>query len=279
VRVHNFGVFAIQWDGGGHAVRMTLSAAPGPTPGPLRRSPVGSALLAGWRAGRELVWPVNCAGCGRPDVPICSRCREVVAGPAFFTPIVGWPPGWGAWAACSYQGAAAQLLNAWKERGRVDLTAPMGVGLASAIQACRGAKAGPRSQWLLVPVPTTRAACRRRGGDLLADLTRRAAATCRREWIGPAPRPVQVLRHVRRVQDQAELGVSGRRANLRGALAIRRSSADLVVGRECVVVDDVVTTGTTAAEAARALTSAGAHVVGACFLSVTLRRQEVLEEG
>jgi predicted amidophosphoribosyltransferase len=265
LRVHNFGVRAVESGSERHPVRMTTSA--------------GSSLLTGWRAGWELVWPVSCGGCGRPAVPICSHCREAVAGPAFFTPIVGWPPGWGAWAACSYQGAAARLVNAWKERGRVDLTSPLGVGLATAIQACREANTGPLSPWLLVPVPTTRAARRRRGGDLLADLTERAAMTCRRDWAGPPPMPVRVLRHVRRVEDQASLGVSGRRANLRGALAVRRSSANLVAERDCVVVDDVVTTGTTAAEAARALTFAGARVVGACFLSVTLRRQEVLEEG
>jgi predicted amidophosphoribosyltransferase len=238
-----------------------------------------SALQVGWRAGWELVWPVSCAGCGHPNVPICARCRSTVAGPAFFTPLVGWPPGWGAWAACSYGGVPARLLNAWKERGRTDLTRPLGEGLGAAVRACRAAASDGSSEWLLIPVPTSRVARRHRGGDLMADLTRQAALASRTDWTGPPPRPVRALRHVRRVQDQAGLGASGRRANLRGALAIRPSSADLVAGRNCLVVDDVVTTGTTAAEAARALTAAGAQVVGACFLSVTLRRQEVLEEG
>jgi predicted amidophosphoribosyltransferase len=112
----------------------------------------------------------------------------------------------------------------------------------------------------------------------MADLTRHAASVCRQTWAGPAPVPIQALRHVRRVQDQGGLGASGRRANLRGALEVRSDAVDRVVGRECVVVDDVVTTGTTAAEAARALTSAGARVVGACFLSVTLRQLGVPEE-
>ena len=236
-------------------------------------------LRAGWRAGWELVWPVDCAGCGRPGVAICARCRAAVAGPAFFTPLVGWPPGWGAWAACGYGGVPARLLNAWKERGRTDLTRPLGAGLGAAVRACRAASGDRSSEWLLVPVPTTSGARRHRGGDLMADLTRQAAGACRSDWAGPPPKPVRALRHVRRVQDQAALGAAGRRANLRGALAVRPASVNLVAGRNCLVVDDVVTTGTTAAEAARALTSVGARVVGACFLSVTFRRQEVLEEG
>jgi len=249
----------------------------------VERWPAGAGLRAGcragWRAGRGLIWPVSCPGCGLPDVPICPRCRAAVAGPGFCTPVVGWPLGFGAWAACSYRGIPARLLIAWKERGRLDLTEPLGSGLGAAVLACRAAQGEPASPWLLVPVPTTRAGRRQRGGDLMVDLTRRAAVACRPAWHGPPPRPVQALTHVRRVRDQGALGAAGRRANLRGALAVRRSVADLVAGQNCVVVDDVVTTGTTAAEAARALTSAGARVVGACFLSVTLRQLGVPEAG
>jgi predicted amidophosphoribosyltransferase len=264
--------------------RSTILTGPTTDASPTAKvSATGSAPpagWAGWRAGRELLWPVDCAGCGRPDVPICPRCRAVVAGPAFHRPVSGWPLGFDAWAACGYRGPAARLLIAWKERGRVDLTGPLAVGLGAAVRACRAASASdPGAGWLLVPVPTTRAARRRRGGDLMADLTRRAAGHCRSNWIGPPPRVVPALGHSRRVRDQGELGAVERRSNLRGALETRRKSAALVAGRPCVVVDDVVTTGTTAAEAARALTAAGARVVGACFLSVTLRQLGVPEGG
>jgi hypothetical protein len=79
---------------------------------------VGDSWRQSWRAGYGLVWPVSCAGCGRPDLPLCPACAAAVAGPAFCTPMVGWPLGWGAWAACGYRGVPARLLIAWKERGR-----------------------------------------------------------------------------------------------------------------------------------------------------------------
>src|SRR5450432_1955534 len=56
------------------------------------------AVLAhgAWQAFSGLVWPVRCPGCGAAGVPICAACRAAVAGPAFATPMVGWPLGWGA---------------------------------------------------------------------------------------------------------------------------------------------------------------------------------------
>ncbi len=121
----------------------------------------------------------------------------------------------------------------------------------------------------------SRAARRRRGSDLLGDLVRRAARECLPGWPGAPPRVVPALRHRRRVRDQSELDAGQRRANLAGALHVPSRTATALRGRECVVVDDIVTTGTTAAEAARALTAAGALVVGICSLSVTSRHSGV----
>ncbi len=229
-----------------------------------------------WRLGWGLVWPAVCAGCGAPDVALCAACRRAVTGPAFFQPVVGWPPGWGVWAAAAYGGTAARLVLSWKERGRHDLTGPFGAGMASALMACREASSEPASPWLLVPVPSSAGARRRRGGDLVAALARRAARLVGPAWVagghGPPPIVAPVLTHQRDVRDQGELSARARRKNLAGALALRPGLRLSLPQRGCVIVDDVVTTGATAAETARVLTSAGARVLGVCGLSVALRR-------
>jgi len=82
-----------------------------------------------------------------------------------------------------------------------------------------------------------------------------------------------VVRVVRRLVDQAGLDARQRVANLDGALAVPHRFVRLVRGREVLVVDDVITTGASIAEVARALRAAGADVIGASVVAATRRRQ------
>lgn len=92
---------------------------------------------------------------------------------------------------------------------------------------------------------------------------------------------VSGLRHARRVDDQARLDSAARAANLAGAFAVRAGDAAYLRGRPVLLVDDVVTTGATLAEGARAARAVGAHVLGAAVVAATSRRprQDVAARG
>ncbi|MFE3162913.1 ComF family protein [Streptomyces sp. NPDC059224] len=104
---------------------------------------------------------------------------------------------------------------------------------------------------LLVPVPSAPWAVRARGHDPVRRIALAAAAELRRG--GTSVRVVPVLRQRRAVADQADLNSRQRLANLDGALEVPAGAARLLGGGRVVLVDDLVTTGATLTEAARAV--------------------------
>ena len=128
---------------------------------------------------------------------------------------------------------------------------------------------------LVVPVPTSRAARRRRGDAPLLDLARAAASG----FAGHELWCADALRLRRRVADQAGLTARERRLNLEHAIEPRPRWADSLPGAPCVLVDDVLTTGATLVEARRALLRAGAVSVVAATVCATARRHPHPDEG
>lgn len=205
----------------------------------------------------DLVLPRDCAGCRLPGRTLCGACAAELGSPRPHRPDpcpAGLPP---LVAAAAYDGAVRAALLAHKERGRLGLAVPLGIALAAAVR-----ELDPPRGAVLVPVPSSPAAVRERGQD---HARRLAAAAARRL---PGVRARALLLPARRVADQSGLTSRQRAANLTGALRARRRLDGLPV----VVVDDVVTTGATLVEAARALRTAGADVVGAAVVGATTRR-------
>ncbi|WP_422070798.1 ComF family protein, partial [Streptomyces galbus] len=108
---------------------------------------------------------------------------------------------------------------------------------------------------LLVPVPSAPAAVRSRGHDPTRRIALAAAGALRR--AGRPARVAAVLRQRRRVSDQAGLDRRQRQENVRGALVVSPGGARLLLtGGPVVLVDDLMTTGASLAEAARAVREA-----------------------
>lgn len=224
----------------------------------------------------DLLVPRACAGCGAETVTLCGRCLAELA-----VPVRATMPRYGTRAvhgAGEYTGVLRDCLVAYKEKDRRDLTALLGLLLARAVLAVlehsppapfpAGAPAA-----LLVPVPATAAAVRRRGADHVAALGAHAATVLRAEGldVGCAP-----LLEVRAHRDQVGFGSTARRRNVRGTHRVRphppavlgatRTAA--AAGARIIVLDDICTTGATVAESTRALAASRIPVDGVAVVGI-----------
>ncbi|MDR6866361.1 putative amidophosphoribosyltransferase [Microbacterium resistens] len=214
----------------------------------------------------DFLLAAECAGCGRVGAGLCAVCRARLA-PSDARGRT--PEGRVVHAGTRFDGAAARVIRAAKEQGRTSLLGALDPAVRHAVHraAERGGEdghggrdgLGGRDGRLpavdaLVPVPTSRAAFRRRGYRVPEILARRTGFPV-----------LRALAPVRRVADQRGLGRDARRRNVAGSLRARRPGRGLRV----IVVDDVVTTGATLDEAVRALAAAGFRVVGCVAAAVT----------
>ncbi|QOV46982.1 ComF family protein [Streptomyces chromofuscus] len=204
-----------------------------------------------WQDLTDLVLPAECGGCGRPRTVLCPDCRVALCGaaPRPVRPVPelrGLPV---VHAAAPYADEVRAVLLAHKERGALPLARPLGVALAGAVRAgLSGVLDGPV---LLVPVPSGRRAVRARGHDPARRIALAAAAELRR--TGTPARVLAVLRQRRPVADQAGLDARQRLENVAGALSVAAGGAGLLRAGPVVLVDDLMTTGASLAEAARAV--------------------------
>ena len=204
----------------------------------------------------DLVLPSHCVCCDRPGPAWCPGCRpdtrcEVIA-------LAHGPP---VHAAAEYADQLRTALLSYKERGARSLAGPLADYLAGSLDSARTADPDGRSP-ILVPVPSTRAAIRQRGGDHLLRLARLAA---RQLQLAVLP----ALRLTGPVLDSAGLSADQRAGNLRHRMRAQPATAT----GSAIVLDDILTSGATMTEAARALRAAGWQVPAGAVIGWTRLRQ------
>lgn len=161
----------------------------------------------------------------------------------------------------AYDGELRELIHLLKYERVEPAAGALGRMLAEAIH-----KLGPiADSVLVVPVPLYRAKRRERGFNQ-AELIARAAL---KGHAFPYELGADVLERSRPTVSQIGLTRAQRIENIRGAFRIPHLNR--VAGRTVLVVDDVLTTGTTASECARVLRKAGAEKVLVATVARTLK--------
>lgn len=209
---------------------------------------VGADLLA-------FLLAASCAGCDEPGTLLCAACRSRLhASPCEFRT----PAGLRVVAAIPFESVAAHCIRRLKDAGETVLARPLG-GVLREVLRPELADAGGAPPVRAVPVPTSHRSYRRRGYRIPELLIRRAGED-----------PYRLLAVERRSADQRGLDAAQRIENVSGSMSARRRGR----GEQVVLVDDVLTTGATFDEAARALGDAGFEVVSAVALAATPRLSE-----
>jgi ComF family protein len=160
-------------------------------------------------------------------------------------------------AAADYAPPLDRLVTALKFGGRLELAAPLGELLAARWLGC----ARPVPLHCLVPVPLGEARLAERGFNQALEIARSMSAALGHRLPVPALRLVRT----RDTGSQARLDLAARQANLAGCFACRGRFDGMTVG----LVDDVMTSGSTLAEAGRTLRAAGAQRIVALVATRT----------
>jgi predicted amidophosphoribosyltransferase len=213
----------------------------------------------------DLVLPHPCAACDRRGVRLTAEvCSECVAAVEVLRPRpvrpVPAPPGLPpCFALGDYAGELRELILSFKERGRHRLARPLGALLAEAVAF---AVDGPVT---LVYIPDSTGAARKRYGDHMRLLAERAAARLRE-----AGRPAVAFSALKAHggADSAHLDAGQRRLAALGKFAVTRLPD---TPGKVFLIDDIITTGSTLAAAARILREAGVDVRGCVALAATRR--------
>jgi ComF family protein len=211
-----------------------------------------------------LLAPLRCFWCGQlsPGAPVCACCAAALpwntracracalplesASEASVCPqcLCDSPPQDRSWAAFRYEAPVAQAVVELKFRGRLAPAHVLGRLMADRLAA----RPQPLPE-LLIPVPLHARRLRRRGYNQTLELARELA---RRLSLHLAP---QAARRILATGEQTRLDAAARRRNVRGAFVV---DSAVVRGRRVALLDDVITTGATAADLARATRAAGA---------------------
>ena len=190
--------------------------------------------------------------------PRCHRCAIAVPeGQALCGACVREPPPFvQTVAALDYAAPWDGLIRHFKFHGQPELAMPLSRLLVDALNESSSAAPPPD---LVLPAPLSDARLRERGFNQSWEIARR---------LGHRTDAALLLR-IRETPHQADLPLDRRAANVRGAFAVEPLRRREVEGRRIALVDDVLTTGATAAEMARTLLDAGAAQVRLWVLART----------
>jgi predicted amidophosphoribosyltransferase len=217
------------------------------------------------RSGFEsLAFDSSCIICGTRESEFCNRCRRDWQS----TPSSILGENFPVFASIPYSETAKTIVLLAKENG-VKFTQNLVITeLQASVKKLICEIESPKAIHL-VPIPSSRKARVRRGFDFISQITNVLAKRLNMEYESMRFVARPMLSITKKVIDQSGLSETKRNANLFGAFEVvkpfRPTSA-------IIIIDDVITTGSTLREAVRALKERNLTVLGAATACASQRR-------
>ena len=196
---------------------------------------------------------------GAEEAQLCGACQQS-------RPLFAQATAFGA-----YEGQLRELIHLYKYDRVLPAVGLLGKMLAGAIEKLSPPGSRPL---LMVPVPLHSSKRRQRGFNQSEELARAALKQLGRPSIQLAGK---LLVRERVTVSQIGLTRPQRAENIRGAFRVVHPSR--VEGQSVLLVDDVLTTGTTASECARVLRKSGADAVFVATVARTLKEAQIPRNG
>jgi predicted amidophosphoribosyltransferase len=198
------------------------------------------------RSIQELIFPNRCIGCSALGLEICSQCRRSWH-PHIYRSWSHSAPHFPIYSAIPYSPIAGKVILSAKENGILNADRLIVGALIHALRYC----IEENGEATLVPIPSRKSVARLRGRQFITELSRQLSRETGLTLC-------ENLRHTRVVKDQSSLDARSRFANIDGALISQKFFSG-----KAFLIDDLVTTGATLNEAARALRMQGIEVAAA----------------
>lgn len=208
----------------------------------------------------DLLWPRNCEICGRPvDREARYICAECLNRIPFVRPEDGMYEIDDAASAVRFECETREIINGYKFKNSIWLRDDF----VDWIEAAARSRFDVAAIDAVIAIPTTLGHRINRGYNQSALLAEPLAKRLDRCFLG---RAVARTGHPKR---QSSLSEEERAENVKGTFVVREP--ELVRGRTILLVDDIMTTGSTLSECAKTLKDAGAWRVWSVTLARSVR--------
>ena len=193
----------------------------------------------------DIVFPTACIVCGIKPKPLCRTCVPIASVSelqGFDFPVL---------AGFRHEGAIEKIIAGYKDQQLVSLEKPLGELVAEVLK-----EVGPSQFSAIITPARNQKNYRKRGFDPANRLVKRAI-----RGLAKPPKVIS-LSSTRKLEDQRRLGRLERARNVAASMRL-----DSKLSGPVLLFDDVLTTGSTIREMARACRAAGVEVGASCVLA------------